>query len=360
MSFGVFELNRTFELSSVLTKTSSHSNSSPAVSQLDGEQDARESSSKSSSGSSPEEKLKVSLRGDTSSKTGLYKFINSSKPLDLKASEHRKTVRSQAARLQPLLDEDDAATKARKRRRHTRLNRNVTFRIDLRVSGAAPRTPKRSEGNATETRERTKAESPRLTRSPGGGWPMPFDNLAARKRAFTPYLTVLATNIPELDLAQPGLLRSLWFPMALTEPATFQVILLTAASHYAMINNLQQAADLLQLRQETLRLINELLRDNRKACTDAAIAAIAKLASYEAQFGDPALYQIHMEGLLRLVVMRGGLSKLGLDGLLMRMLLWIDVNARHLINTPLYIASCFVDRGHELPLPNPALYIGGV
>ena len=59
-----------------------------------------------------------------------------------------------------------------------------------------------------------------------------------------------------------------------------------------------------------------------------------------------------MHSLVRMVMMRGGTTKLGLDGLLMRMLLWIDVNARHLTSTRLFIASQIAERGEVLLPPN--------
>lgn len=146
--------------------------------------------------------------------------------------------------------------------------------------------------------------------------------------------------------------------MALTEPACFQVILLTAASHYAMVNDMQRATQLLALREESLRLINDLLRADSNACSDGAIAAVAKMASYEAQFGSKDFYEVHMQGLRHMVKLRGGLGSLGLDGLLMRMLLWIDVNANHIVRTPLYLAAHALEHGMSLPPPNPEMYIG--
>ena len=407
MSFGVLDLSTPIQLHNFTVEASP--SLGPSIARPDYEDRGRRRTSKSSEERSPADSQDVPEKVEQDA-GGSYKFINSSKPLDLKASEHRKVVRSQAARLQPLQDHSHVAARTKKRRRQGRLNRNITFRIDLRVSTACQRAIRRSEKSTSQIKQLAEALSPRVPQSPDGGWPMPFAGLSARSHAFTPGLMNhcelgdtsacghsircvakdRAQNLQTLLYLPPTSKSSICGNRAfcarvgfrwrepvptieicniflltrsshrLTEPATFQIILLTSASHYCMINNMQRAAHLLQLRQETLRLINDLLKDSAKAVTDTAIAAVAKLASYEAQFGDPALYQIHMDGLIRMVMMRGGLSKLGLNGLLMRMLLWIDVNARHLINTPLYVASCLVDRGTELPPPNPALYIGGV
>lgn len=175
-----------------------------------------------------------------------------------------------------------------------------------------------------------------------------------------PDLTELAVDIPELDHDGPsGLLRSRWFPMALTEPATSAVILLTAGSHYAMMKaGTKHAKQLLLMKTEALNNINDMLRDPLRGLTDQAIAAVAKLASYEAMFGSKETYLVHMNGLKRMIRLRGGMESLGLGGLLTRMLLWIDTNAAWLIRTPLYFALHERDPGDPLPPPNPGMFLG--
>ena len=60
------------------------------------------------------------------------------------------------------------------------------------------------------------------------------------------------------------------------------------------------------------------------------IGAVAKMAAYEAIFGDSEVFTAHMRGLQMMLKLRGGLCTLGLNGLLERMLIWIDLNAAHL------------------------------
>ena len=78
----------------------------------------------------------------------------------------------------------------------------------------------------------------------------------------------------------------------------------------------------------------------------------------EAMFGDESIYKVHMAGLQRMVRLRGGFNDLGLDGLLGRMLIWIDNNACFLLNTPLYFASFLTEHGQPLSPPNPAKFLG--
>ena len=173
-------------------------------------------------------------------------------------------------------------------------------------------------------------------------------------------LSCMAVDIPELDEAgKPGLLRSRWFPMVITEAATLHVVLLTAASHYASSRNIPQISSILfKMKGEAIRSINAGLRNTTEEITDQLIGAVAKMASYEAMFGDPNLFHLHMRAVYRMVKIRGGLETLGLNGLLGRMVLWIDINSSFLLNSTLYFAPLVTLAGHVPPKPNPAHFLG--
>ena len=151
----------------------------------------------------------------------------------------------------------------------------------------------------------------------------------------------------------------------MTSPATMYVTLLTAASHYCAvhgllapqlptsnsnptptpnsnINNIKTI--LLNLKQATLESIGNEIRQTQSSnqthnqtqssnphqpIPDTVIGAVTKMASYEAMFGtnDQHAFRTHMRGLAGMIKSRGGLEMLGLDGLLMRMVLWVDINA---------------------------------
>lgn len=59
---------------------------------------------------------------------------------------------------------------------------------------------------------------------------------------------------------------------------------------------------------------------------DGTILAVLKLALFEAIFGRVEAYRVHMQGLGRIVALRGGLEGLGMEGYLARLLVWFDVN----------------------------------
>ncbi|KAJ5286659.1 hypothetical protein N7478_002345 [Penicillium angulare] len=191
----------------------------------------------------------------------------------------------------------------------------------------------------------------------------PFQSYPVSTQTWTPllvdhYLIHMAVDIPELD--QPGnrgLLRTSWFPLVMTEPALFSVIMLLAASHYASLQEKPSTMkmNLLGLRSEAIISINNCLEHHHGPdfIHDALIGAIAKMASYEAMFGSLENYNIHMQGLERIIGMRGGLNALGLNGLLHRIVVWIDRNAAFLHGSAMYFPhATFVSA------PNPGHFLG--
>ncbi|KAH8426239.1 uncharacterized protein LDX57_003985 [Aspergillus melleus] len=195
----------------------------------------------------------------------------------------------------------------------------------------------------------------------------PFRSYPISFRPFLPqlvdhYLMSMAVDIPELD--QPGnrgLLRTSWFPLVMTEPSLFLVIMLLAGSHYASVRDPSAdiKLDLLRLRCETVNAINYSLQFQQKdGVNDALVGAIAKMASYEAMFGNMENYSVHMRGLTRAVGLRGGLTSLGLNGLLRRIVVWIDRNAAFLHGSSLYFPGATFVPGQALPDPNPGHFLG--
>lgn len=149
--------------------------------------------------------------------------------------------------------------------------------------------------------------------------------------------------------------------MVLTEAALCNIVLLTAASHYASFTSVPRAKTCLYyLKHEAITAINRLILSNNGIVDDQTIGAVAKMASYEAMFGEAELYHTHMKALVRLIDLRGGLNTLGLGGLLMRMVLWIDLNSAFLLNCPVYFKSATPLAGHIAMLeePCPSHFLG--
>ncbi|KAL9007472.1 MAG: hypothetical protein Q9173_007270 [Seirophora scorigena] len=342
-------------------------------------------------------------------------FINTSGPDDSKSHAKRKAVRSQAARdrSQPSNSKAEGAT----RRRHRKL---LSVEIDVDIYGSetsgsaspptsadnknfdyqAPRELAYIEEDAQE--EDTgldigKSPDLMLGKMPGAGWTHPFvpypnrhfvpailshcklnascitanvvvflsrvaaKTVCAKASADPPDLSTMAVDIPELDHpGTKGALRSIWFPMVLAEQAVLNVVVLTATSNYVSVHQTQCSAEVLwQLKENAISSINRGLGHPELATSDQMIGAVAKMAAYEAGFaGDEEQYHVHMKGLTKMVELRGGLQALGLNGLLARMLLWIDLNAAFLLNTQLYFPHTNALPGHTVPQPNPGHFLG--
>lgn len=170
----------------------------------------------------------------------------------------------------------------------------------------------------------------------------------------------MAVPIPEIDGPDRyNLLRTQWFPLAMTDPATFLSILLLSASHLCSVQKKSGVAvTLLHLKQQVIEAIRDGLIDPTRFCSDALIGAVAKLCSYEAMYGNIEAYTTHMTGLQQMVNARGGLSKLGLNGMLCRICLWVDLNSAFLIGSPRFFAGSYFDCNYLQLEANPGQFIG--
>ncbi|KAI5272040.1 hypothetical protein E4T47_04649 [Aureobasidium subglaciale] len=137
------------------------------------------------------------------------------------------------------------------------------------------------------------------------------------------YLTFTAKEVLQSDdAATMSLLRSVWMPFVMTDVALLHAVLLFAASLFrSSMPAHAQVVDLFQLKDMAIQAMNESL-----STKDSMIATMATMAQYEAFWRDADAFSTHMSGLRQFVEMRGGLSALGLDGFLERMMVAIDTN----------------------------------
>lgn len=147
----------------------------------------------------------------------------------------------------------------------------------------------------------------------------------------------------------------------MTDPAPLHAVMLVAASHYSRMRGIRShSIDLLQLRGMAIREINRALEDPVRATSDQMVAAVAEMARYEILFGDRKIFNTHMTALLRMVSLRGGLPGLGLDGLLERILLWIDANAAQITGSHLYFDRAAFPSTAQHPRPDLVRFAGGL
>ncbi|KAL9601511.1 MAG: hypothetical protein Q9219_002463 [cf. Caloplaca sp. 3 TL-2023] len=256
-------------------------------------------------------------------------FINTSGPGDSKTDDKRKAVRSQAAK-------DHSPTPGSKadasgRRRHRKL---LSVQIDLDVaeggasSGGSASTaaePRSLDKEMAIDLDRTTKyfQETALKNKPGGNGTHPVD-------------------MSKLD--GPGAkysLRLIWFPMVINNQATLSIVWMFTMTHYVPTHQTRGDPEVLsRMKENAIASINRALKDPKLAISDEVIGAVAKMAAYEAGFtGDEKQYHIHMKGLSKMVELRGGLKSLGLNGLLARMLLFIDANGAFLLKTKQYFPT---------------------
>ncbi|USW48642.1 Putative fungal transcription factor [Septoria linicola] len=191
-------------------------------------------------------------------------------------------------------------------------------------------------------------------------WTFPVDHQPELSPIFAHYIQNVAVEIADIDgPASKGLLRKVWFPMCMTSPATMYAVILMAASHYCVMNPHKASLfDLLALKARALSEINVELRRSDAGISDAVVGAVAKMAAYEAIFGDPDTFAAHMKGLQMMLKVKGGLSTLGLNGLLERMLVWIDLNACHLIGREVHFGNGEYPTMVSFAAPDPYHFAG--
>ncbi|RFU29346.1 hypothetical protein B7463_g6993, partial [Scytalidium lignicola] len=109
----------------------------------------------------------------------------------------------------------------------------------------------------------------------------------------------------------------------------------------------QLLANYYQHKAEAMRLVNERVSstDLNLATSDGTLGAVALLVTGQTVHGDFNEMMAHMRGMARLVELRGGLSRLGMGGLLAGELIWCDnisafiIGSRPLFDLPPNIFS---------------------
>jgi Fungal specific transcription factor domain len=113
------------------------------------------------------------------------------------------------------------------------------------------------------------------------------------------------------------------------DPALFHVILLSAAVHLNFVNNVFTSADVVYHRLKAIRSVNERLKTSPNAISNEMLHVVMFMAITEASFfqassarylltsfiiqgvvGDQAAAMAHLDGLNRMIEIRGGFSAL--------------------------------------------------
>ncbi|KAF2863567.1 hypothetical protein K470DRAFT_210331 [Piedraia hortae CBS 480.64] len=284
-----------------------------------------------------------------------YQFLNFTHPSDAKAQVARRTVRSHVTRQQHQKEQAlQAARRASSRQNQVSEPQPpppppVTQEapLDARLWGTAPES-READGMRPQSYQQI---------NPFQLYPREWHQSIAAIEEF--YAHNLAIDIPDLDPATTASwLRTRLLPLMYTDKASLHAVMLLAAAHYTQAHGQNShAVDILSLRGLAIAEINQALREGRqRATSDQLILAVAEMASYEAAFGSRDDANTHMRGLHRMVLMRGGLPSLGLNGFVERVLLWIDSNVCYLLNRNLYFNDLSATPRH--PPPDAMKFLG--
>ncbi|KAL4899307.1 hypothetical protein BDW74DRAFT_171593 [Aspergillus multicolor] len=110
-------------------------------------------------------------------------------------------------------------------------------------------------------------------------------------------------------------IQTSWVQGALSDPCLFHATLYAGSSYLDIQQGQKPSAITVHHRSEAIRLLNERLSDIDTALDDRTLIAVTPLAMFAGLNGDRAAGDTHREGLWKLVEMRGGLDKLGYNGL---------------------------------------------
>lgn len=154
-----------------------------------------------------------------------------------------------------------------------------------------------------------------------------------------------------------------FYAFVLTDPVMLTTaILLTARHQFAVLGREAAGHDgmhIANMESFPLQRINEALQDPVRGISDQMLVAVALYAAYEIKHNDGTRYHIHMNGLLQMIRLRGGLREIGQqDPYVERLLLWQDANTAKLAGLQgyLYNLDTSLDQRSSRPRPNPGIF----
>ncbi|CAK7237835.1 catalase A [Sporothrix eucalyptigena] len=124
------------------------------------------------------------------------------------------------------------------------------------------------------------------------------------------WLSAHATMMFEPLTASSNPMRDVWFPLDLSNAASFNAIMAHAAAHLAHQQGVSHSVEALQFKAEAVRIVNVWMAQAVLALSDQAFAAVIRLLSYERYWGTAAEWQVHRDGLQNMIASRGGFTAL--------------------------------------------------
>ncbi|KAL2839802.1 hypothetical protein BJY01DRAFT_219001 [Aspergillus pseudoustus] len=128
--------------------------------------------------------------------------------------------------------------------------------------------------------------------------------------------THAAMMFEDLDVAAFNPMKDVWFPLDLSNPSSFNCIMAHSAAHLSHLyagtppRRGTTSSDALKYKIEAVRILRLWLSDPGRELCDDAFAAVVRLLTFERYWGTVGDWQIHRDGLQRMINAKGGVEAL--------------------------------------------------
>jgi hypothetical protein len=121
----------------------------------------------------------------------------------------------------------------------------------------------------------------------------------------------------------PNHYNDVWIPWAMKSPLLAYLGIFSSACYQAEAqrSSPEKAALALGYKTKSLRLLNEMLSDPKLATSNEAIGAVVNIMITEWYWNNHEVVKQHMEGLVQIIKLKGGLDELGPGHCLREMIL---------------------------------------
>ncbi|KAI1199214.1 tachykinin family protein [Nemania serpens] len=149
----------------------------------------------------------------------------------------------------------------------------------------------------------------------GSGRLDPFDRFPVRltskhHRLLHHWLSTFAGMMFNMHTSTFNPMRDVWFPLDLSNAASFNAIMAHSAAHLARMQGFPVPREAVQFKFEAVGIVQLWARDPALALSDDIIAGILRLLSFERYWGSEDEWRIHHNGLLQIIEARGGIVTL--------------------------------------------------
>lgn len=151
--------------------------------------------------------------------------------------------------------------------------------------------------------------------------------------------------------------RENWYVVGLADPASFYDVLSNSAINAAkLLNDKSAEKDMLWFHSQALQSVHDRLSDSEQATGEGILGTVTGLICHAGIRGDWTRWRTHMDGIQRIINLRGGIETLYHNKELMWTIYWVDISAAASQDIPPTFP--FPYELPQLPVNNASLYHG--